>query len=327
MGSTPDGLDVVYTWVDDAAPGYSGLLERYARTAVDTDPARTRDNLDMLRYSLRSLQHYVPWVRDVYLVTQRPQAPSWLDTSTVRIVHHDEIMPEDHLPTFSSFAIVSNLHRIPGISRRFVYVEDDCFFAAPLAPSALLDGATDRAIVHMGFGGTPSAQRSDDARLSPWNLGLAWSNHLLDERYGPTPRRMVRHAPIIIDVKHWQQMETVWPTELERTSAARFRGPHTVAVNHHYPHYLLHEGLAVEIGGVESWHKSPYNCLGNLPLLERLKLAVLDCHRPQFFCMNDNFGPAPDLRVVSMIRRWLQRRFPWPSRFERADPDGSAGSP
>jgi hypothetical protein len=63
MANSPDEpIDVVYTWVDDQQPGYRELLSRYAKTKHDSDPARTRDNLDTLRFSLRSLQRYAPWV-------------------------------------------------------------------------------------------------------------------------------------------------------------------------------------------------------------------------------------------------------------------------
>lgn len=318
-------LDVVYTWVDDAAPGYAALRDQHARTTADRDPARTRDNLDLLRYSLRSLDRYAPSVGRVFVATQRPQVPAWLDTDAVEVVHHDAFMPRAHLPTFSSFAIVSNLHRIPGVSRRFIYVEDDCFFAAPLALERLYDPSRNRTMVYLGFGSTPAAGQRDDARLTPWNLGLAWSNHLLDARYGERPRGMVRHAPLVIDVDLWRQMVSAWPAEMEATSASRFRAMHTVAPNHHYPHYLLHEGHAVAVGGVEAWRAAPYSNLADCLMLERAKLAVLDCHRPRFFCLNDSFGKVPNQRVVSMVRAWLERRFPWPSRYERRPSGGERG--
>ncbi len=51
-------IDVVYTWVDGAAPGYAELLGRYAQSGHDLNPNRYRDNLDLLKYSLRSLERY-----------------------------------------------------------------------------------------------------------------------------------------------------------------------------------------------------------------------------------------------------------------------------
>jgi hypothetical protein len=123
MANSPDEpIDVVYTWVDDQQPGYRELLSRYAKTKYDSDPARTRDNLDTLRFSLRSLQRYAPWVSRVFLLTCRPQVPSWLKTShpQLTIVHHDEVMNSDLLPTFNSSPLRVIFYRIPNLSHRFI---------------------------------------------------------------------------------------------------------------------------------------------------------------------------------------------------------------
>lgn len=96
---------------------------------------RYRDN-DELRYSVRSLFKYTPWVRYVHFVTNG-QVPSWLDTEhpRVRVVTHADIFQNaSHLPVFSSPSIEVHLHRIPGLSRRFVYLNDDVFFGTDTWP-------------------------------------------------------------------------------------------------------------------------------------------------------------------------------------------------
>src|SRR3954471_21825298 len=116
-------LPIVYTWVDDSWEGYRGERDLYAAKPDDRDPARSRDNLDLLKYSLRSLATYAPWAGTIYIVTMRPQVPRWLDLShpRIKIVHHDQFMPAEILPTFNSFSILSHLHAIPDIGNRFVY--------------------------------------------------------------------------------------------------------------------------------------------------------------------------------------------------------------
>lgn len=91
---------------------------------------------DELRYSMRSLERFAPWVRHVYIVTNG-QVPTWLnlDHPRVTVVPHSAIFANvSHLPTFSSPSIETHLHRIPGLSRRFLYLNDDTFFAAPIVP-------------------------------------------------------------------------------------------------------------------------------------------------------------------------------------------------
>lgn len=86
-----------------------------------------------LKFSLRSLERYAPWIGHVYIVTNG-QIPYWLDLDCdkVTVVSHSEIFTDSYdLPTFSSPAIESHLHRIPGLSTRFIYFNDDVFLGAP----------------------------------------------------------------------------------------------------------------------------------------------------------------------------------------------------
>ena len=116
--------------------------------AVDESVAasRYRDS-DELRYSLRSLEKYAPWVRHVYLVTD-DQIPWWLDMASDRltVVPHRKVFARTHrkfLPVFSSPAIETQLHNIPGLSKRFIYFNDDVMLGAETWPSdfATLRGA------------------------------------------------------------------------------------------------------------------------------------------------------------------------------------------
>ncbi|KAL6078212.1 N-acetylglucosamine-1-phosphate transferase subunits alpha and beta [Balamuthia mandrillaris] len=97
--------------------------------------SRFIDNED-LRYSLRSLEFNAPWVRNIYVVTNG-QIPYWLDLShpRIRLITHDMIfLNKSHLPTFSSPAIEAHLHRIPGLSNKFLYLNDDTLFSSPIWP-------------------------------------------------------------------------------------------------------------------------------------------------------------------------------------------------
>jgi len=104
-------------------------------TNQDFSSNRFADN-DELKYSLRSVEKFVPWVRKVFIVTNG-QIPSWLDIHhpRIKLVTHEEIfVNKSHLPTFSSPAIESHIHRIPGLSKKFIYMNDDVFFGAPVWP-------------------------------------------------------------------------------------------------------------------------------------------------------------------------------------------------
>ncbi|XP_017476458.1 PREDICTED: N-acetylglucosamine-1-phosphotransferase subunits alpha/beta-like [Rhagoletis zephyria] len=96
---------------------------------------RFADN-DELRYSLRSLERFAPWIRNVFLVTNG-QIPRWLNVEhpRLRIVQHRDIFAnQSHLPTFSSSAIECHLHRIAGVSPQFLYLNDDIILGKPIYP-------------------------------------------------------------------------------------------------------------------------------------------------------------------------------------------------
>ena len=65
-------MDLVYTWVDGDWPGYAGLMQRYSPTKLELNPERYRDLHQLLRYSLRSLEPFCLWVRNVVCLTMRP---------------------------------------------------------------------------------------------------------------------------------------------------------------------------------------------------------------------------------------------------------------
>lgn len=101
----------------------------------DISENRFQDNQE-LKYSLRSLEKYAPWVRNVFLVTNG-QVPNWLNLShpKIKIITHNQIFEnKSHLPTFSSPAIETHLHRIPGLSKRFLYFNDDVLLGKPIWP-------------------------------------------------------------------------------------------------------------------------------------------------------------------------------------------------
>nr|XP_023672658.1 N-acetylglucosamine-1-phosphotransferase subunits alpha/beta isoform X1 [Paramormyrops kingsleyae] len=101
----------------------------------DISASRFEDN-EELRYSLRSVETHAPWVRHIFIVTNG-QIPSWLnlDNPRVTIVTHQEIFQNvSHLPTFSSPAIETHIHRIPGLSRKFIYLNDDVMFGKDVWP-------------------------------------------------------------------------------------------------------------------------------------------------------------------------------------------------
>lgn len=310
-------IDVVYTWVDDSFPGYLDVLRQYADTSHDLNPNRTRDNIDILKYNLRSLVAHVPWVRQVYLVTCRPQVPDWLnvDHPGLTLVHHDMFMPADILPTFSSFAILSNLYRIDGLSPRFLYVEDDMLFGRPV-PRGFFETGDGRIRVFQRLGRTCSPAKRGSDRLSPWNTALAHSNYLLDAAFGAARRRSVNHVPFLIDRAIWREMVERWPEDFARTSASRFRAKYNVVPEYMYLYFALLTGRGAAVSLKETYRTTFYNSLENSRLVTAWGRFVIRALRPVTVALNDGFGEHPNPRIVACSRQFLEELFPHPSPFE-----------
>lgn len=127
-------IDFVLPWVDGGDENWRRVRAQYAPdTGSDATASRYRD-WDNLQYWFRGVEKFAPWVNHVYFVTCG-HLPKWLNTShpKLTVVRHDEFMDPEYLPTFSSHPIELNLHRIKGLSEKFVYFNDDTFLTAPVS--------------------------------------------------------------------------------------------------------------------------------------------------------------------------------------------------
>ena len=132
-------IDFVVLWVDSNDPQWEKSYTRFKAISSGVDensilPARFRD-MGIFKYWFRSVEAYAPWVRKIHLVTCG-QVPDWLnvDHEKINIVKHTDIMDEKSLPTFSSRAIEVNIHKIKGLSDKFVLFNDDMMLNAKISP-------------------------------------------------------------------------------------------------------------------------------------------------------------------------------------------------
>lgn len=121
-------IDFVIPWVDGGDPVWRAEKAKYApKTDGDAREIRFRD-WENLQYCFRSIEKFAPWVNRVHFITWG-HLPSWMNTDNpkLNIVRHEDYIPPQYLPTFSSHPIELNLHRIEGLAEHFVYFNDDIF--------------------------------------------------------------------------------------------------------------------------------------------------------------------------------------------------------
>jgi len=129
-----DKIDFVIPWVDGDDKEWIKEKYKYKERNGDQNDIRFRD-WGTLRYWFRGVEQYAPWVNCIHFITWG-HIPSWLNTEheKINIVRHDEYIPKQYLPTFSSHVIELNMHHIKGLADQFVYFNDDTFLVNKIQP-------------------------------------------------------------------------------------------------------------------------------------------------------------------------------------------------
>ena len=130
-------IDIVIPWVDSSDPKWQEDYMKFAceQRNVDANIHRYRDN-GLLKFWFRGIEKNAPWIRKVHFITYG-HVPAWLkqDHPKLHIVKHSDYIPQKYLPTFNSHVIELNLHKIDGLSDKFIYYNDDTFLINPVDES------------------------------------------------------------------------------------------------------------------------------------------------------------------------------------------------
>jgi len=314
-------IDMVFSWVDGTDIEFQRARARRMQSYVvgegDDHEARFRQ-LDELRYALRSVHVFAPWVRRIFIVTDSP-TPHWLaEQPKVTVVRSEDFFVDASvLPTHNSHAVESQLHHIPGIAEHFLYSNDDMFFGRPVTPDMFFSpgGVTKfvEATTRIGLGGT-TPQRSGFENAARVNRGL------LAERFGVTITRHLEHCAAPLTRAVLLELEKEFPEDFARTAASRFRASTDVSVtNSLYHYYALLTGRAV----IQEHAKVRYvdtTMRHGLVAMEKL----LAKRNVDMFCLND--GSFPEISAeerAAAVGTFLENYFPivapWETNFSSVE--------
>lgn len=117
-------FDIVITHVNFNDINWQNQYKQYFR---EFNYNRHRAEIN-LKYLFRSINDNIDFVNNIYLiVSSETQVYDWINKDKVKIILHKDIIPEEFLPTFNSCCIEMFLHKIPGLSEKFIYFNDDMF--------------------------------------------------------------------------------------------------------------------------------------------------------------------------------------------------------
>ena len=323
-------VDIVYLWVNGRDPVWRVKRaeaqdklcgrKRDAMALYSNVEGRFRDN-DELRYSLRALERFFPAHGHIYLVTDG-QTPDWLaDSDRLTVVDHSELIPLAALPTFDSGNIESYIHRIPNLSERYFYLNDDVFFGAPVnLDHWFWDGG-----IFVGWSDEPHVTNEpmrEDAtalenacRLSHQWLGLQpgfarESNS--DPGYMPIFRTF-SHSPRPMRKSALLKLETLASDLFAQVRSTTFRTwDKPTIISDLVMRWSLSNGTA-KIRDYSHVHVST----GESAKAWELDKLISSIGTVDFFCINDTTDDAkPCDPRLTQVRTALQQMFPNTSRFE-----------
>lgn len=312
-------IDVVYTWVDGSDPQWAAEKARFAAASGKTVAGSSRAGLDErfrnrdeLKYSLRSIEMFAPFVRNIFLVTSG-HAPDWLveDHPRLKRITHREIYdrPAD-LPTFNSSGIETQLHRIPGLAEHFVYFNDDMMLGSPVEPGDFFTPSGAAVFYPSDNHIVPEVAPSDLEEYAQADVNAI---RLFREQFGISPTAVMQHAPYTARISTMRELEQAFPKEFAQCAANRFRDPTDLRpVSFMHPHYASYRGT-----GVPRPNREGYFGLWYRDIAERFA-KTLRTRRYKFICLNDAGVPAAEAaRVDATVRKFLDAYYPVKSSFER----------
>ncbi|KAJ3427085.1 hypothetical protein M0812_26664 [Anaeramoeba flamelloides] len=300
-------VDLVYTW-----GGITGSMD-----------IRNRYNYE-LQFSLRSVDKYMPWANKIYiLINKGTTYPYWLkkQEELEKIVILDRCQffenPE-HCPTNNSFAVYSVAHKIPGLSNKFVLIDDDFFFNQPVPEDYFFTANGLPKVYHKRK--FQQTYKDDDEALP-----------IAKERGYPLWKyARFSHIPKSNRRDFILKFEEKYPTFLEFVQSHRVRHNRLAEdLSMIYFEFYYQENLMKKLSVEESkFHQLPHRHKNNIAQQFRDNFETLLSEDIIVFNQNDNY--SPDQRIYKKQRKVLwkfyNRLYPEVPDFEIPNPDHEANS-
>ena len=324
-----DRVDIVYLWVDGNDPkwrakrraAFAALDSRSSLAPFSNVEGRFRDNSELL-YSLRALKRFFPQHGHVYIVTDG-HVPHWLKRDqSITVIDHKSLIPADKLPTFDSGNIESYIHRIPNLSERYFYCNDDVFFGKPVnIDDWFFDNGIYLAWSDDQLVADKTMQADATSLVNACRLSKQWlsdndgfDNHRLSNyshtfrTFAHGPRPMLKSLLIELESKAAELFEGVRATVFRQWDQPTIISDFVLrwALAHGRAQIRDYQHLYVSSGNADLWNK--------LAQLTRVDIGATDY---DFFCINDTTDDAASQdQRFSAIQLALESLLPQPSQFE-----------
>lgn len=331
-------IDFVVLWVDGNDPAWQTEKAKYSPQKTDdsNSPNRYRD-WGLMPYWFRAVEKFTPWVRKIHFVTWG-HTPPFLNTDNpkINIVRHEDYMPKDVLPTFSSHALEVNLHRIPDLAENFVYFNDDMFILRPIPETSFFKDN-----LPCTYGG--EVPMSFIGEVGIWQHAAVNNMGIINKHFDKRTQYALHKDKYINKAYRWQDnirsallwklfpdffygfqnlhapaayckktFEEVWSKEyaiLNSTTANRFRHPSD-----------LNQWIMLW-WQVASGNFAPYNTDNFVSCADEHTVSslcdIIENQKYDMICINDPETPVDFDRLSETVRNAFQKILPEKSSFEK----------
>lgn len=316
MKSEIPNIDLVYLWVDGNDPKWqakrNAFLERKVENSLSSFNGRYVNN-DELKYSLRSVERYAPWIRKIFIVTD-DQSPEWLDIENpkIKIIDHKEILPAESLPCFNSNVLEHFLCKISNLSEYFILSNDDTFFNKIVSPTTFFgkDGYPIIRLTRKPFRRFRWFLREQIFKKPHklYSKALFNAAELVKQKFGFFYNGLPHHnIDSYLKSDCIRVAEQIFKNEIDHTKMNHIRNANDIQrIVYSYVALAEKRGHLRYVSNDESLH---------IHIQKDRHFEKLKKFNPTFFCMNDTEYADDNDRMK--LKVWLSTRFPEKSEFEK----------
>ncbi|OUM65460.1 hypothetical protein PIROE2DRAFT_7577 [Piromyces sp. E2] len=244
-----EDMSFVYSWVNGSDPNHMELKSKYNGGEKKVD---NRDrSMDELRYSIRSFEKYLPWHKGMIYIVTPNQVPVWLDTNNprIKVINQDDIIPSEANPTFNSFLVEMYLDKIPGISERFVYLNDDYFFRTYTHPRFFFTAKNFAPKFYFNKRvpfGTKKALEMNKGRnklnmIRRFQSAVFYTNGIVKEAFGNSVNlRWLDHSPYSWYRDLFEPARQLYRKYVKQSLTHRFRDSYDIIPTYSFQAYIMY---------------------------------------------------------------------------------------
>lgn len=308
-------IDLVYLWVDGNNPEW--LAKRAAFLDGKTDNSLTNSrsylNNDELKYSLRSVERYAPWIRNIFILSDN-QKPKWLDISNpkIKIIDQNDILPNKSLPCFNSNVLEHFLYKIPNLSEHFLLSNDDMFLNRTVLPNTFFaaDGFPIIRLNRKPFRRFRWFLREQILKKPHklYSKALFNAAELVKNKFGVFYNGLPHHnIDSYLKSDCLRVSEQIFKDEIDLMKMNHVRSSNDIQrVIYSYVALAEKRGHLQHVSSKDSLH---------VHIQKERHYERLEKINPTFFCMNDTEYADDNDRMK--LKEWLNNRFPKKSQFEK----------